>query len=219
MFDVSPFQSSPDMSVQARWSNAMPPLQSVPMSMPFAQQGEGSLPSQFNHGTPADPSLTANKFPSESRTMSATDSSCNNFPVTTNSNVSQLPDELGLVDSSSGEQNTIANNHSSSASNVVDVGKTVVAPDSVRIGRSTNSSYKPQSSHQQNNMGAQQQYGYQRGGGGGFSQKNEWSHRRTGGFQGRNNQPMGADNKGFAPSKMKQIYVAKQPTPGTSTTS
>ncbi|KAM7250117.1 hypothetical protein ACFE04_022000 [Oxalis oulophora] len=212
MFDASPFQPSPDMS---RWSNAVPPpLQSVPMSMPFSQQPE---PSQFNHGPPADPSsLTANKFLSEPRPMPSSDNSC--FPVTTTSNVSQLPDELGLVDSSSSSgastQNTLANS-TTSASNVADVGKSVVAPDS-RSGRNTNSSFK---SSQQSNMAGQQQYGYQRGGGG-FSQKNnsggEWSHRRTGGFQGRN-QPIGAD-KGFPPSKMKQIYVAKQPSTGTTST-
>ncbi|XP_071724988.1 LOW QUALITY PROTEIN: uncharacterized protein [Rutidosis leptorrhynchoides] len=233
MFDVSPFQSSPDMSVQARWSNAVPPLQSMPMSMPFPQQAESTLPSQFSHGsTQADPPITASRFPTESRTVPSSEHN-RNFPVmTANSTISQLPDELGLVDSSS---SSAGGANSSSASNVIDVGKTVVIPENARnnnrtTGRSTNSSsFKPQSSSQQNNMASQQQYGnnYQRGPS--FSQKgnsgSDWSHHRRTGFQGRN-QPLGSD-KGFGPSKMKQIYVAKQQpatniattTTGTTTTS
>uniref|UniRef100_A0A2P2M5N5 Uncharacterized protein n=1 Tax=Rhizophora mucronata TaxID=61149 RepID=A0A2P2M5N5_RHIMU len=221
MFDVSPFQSSPDMSVQARWPHVpASPLQSLPVSMPLQQPPEGVLPIQFNHGH-----TVANRFP-ESQAPTPSDDT-RNFPGAADSTVNQLPDELGLVDSStsnhSGARGGI--NKSSSAIIIPDVGKTDAMHNSSVSnsgGQNTSSAFKAQPS-QQKNASAQQNsnssgYSYQRGGG--VSQKNgsggEWSHRRMG-YQGRN-QSLGGE-KGFPPSKMKQIYVAKQTSSGTSTAS
>ncbi|XP_065874928.1 uncharacterized protein [Euphorbia lathyris] len=217
MFDVSPFQSSPDMSVQARWSHVpSSPLQSVPVSMPLQPQAEGTLSSQFNHGPGVDQPL-ANRF-SDSRTVASSENKNKKFPAGTDATV--LPDELGLVDPSSATggatstQNVVA--RSSSASTI---------PDGVQNGNgngngsnSTNGAFKSQSSHQKSASAQHYGYGYQRGGN--VSQKNssgsEWSHRRMG-YQGRN-QPLGPE-KNFPPSKLKQIYVAKQTaTGGTSST-
>ncbi|OMP02024.1 hypothetical protein COLO4_11405 [Corchorus olitorius] len=214
MFDVSPFQSTPDMSAQARWSHVpAAPLQSVPPSMQLQQQQtEGVLPSQFSQGPPVDQSLTSNRFP-ESRTSTPSESS-RKFPVATDATVTQLPEELGLVEPSAQHVGK-----SSSLTAVAGSGKTDVQ-NGVGIkssgqSQSTSSAFKGQPS-QQKNISSQHynnSSGYnnhQRGGG--VSQKNgsgEWSHRRMG-FQGRN-QTMGGD-KNFPTSKMKQIYVAKQQT-------
>ncbi|CBI21433.3 unnamed protein product, partial [Vitis vinifera] len=188
MFDVSPFQSSPDMPMQARWSHVpASPLHSVPLSLPLQQQADAALPSQFNQVPTIDHSLTASRFP-ESRTSTPSDGA-HSFPVATDA-----------------------------TSTIADTVKT----DAVKNGSSSqtaSSGLKSQSSQQKNLSGQQYNhstgYNYQRGV---VSQKNgsggEWSHRRMG-FQGRN-QTMGVD-KNFPSSKMKQIYVAKQPTSGTST--
>lgn len=148
--------------------------------------------------------------------------------MATDATVTQLPDELGLVDPSSststGAPAQAVVTNSSSVSTITDAGKTDVQTGGSRnsSGQNTSSTFKPQSS-QHKNMSAQQYshssgYNYQRGGG--VSQRNssgaEWSHRRMG-FQGRN-QSLGAE-KSFPSSKMKQIYVAKQTTSGTSTAS
>ncbi|XP_015168896.1 uncharacterized protein [Solanum tuberosum] len=62
MFDVSPFQSSPEMPVQARWSHVpASPLHSVPISHPLQQQAEGVLPPKFGHGHSVDKSLNTNR--------------------------------------------------------------------------------------------------------------------------------------------------------------
>ncbi|KAA8531702.1 hypothetical protein F0562_006581 [Nyssa sinensis] len=223
MYDVSPFQSAPDMSVQARWSHVpASPLHSVPLSLPLQQQAAGLLPSQFTHGHPVDQSLTANRF-SESRTSTPSDGN-RSFPVVADATVTQFPDELGLIDLSSsagaGAPTHSGVSKSSSGSAIADGGKTGTVGSSNKNGQSTNS-FKTQSS-QPKNLSTQQYnhsagYSYQKGGG--VSQKNnssggEWSHRRMG-FHGRN-QSLGAE-KSFPSSKMKQIYVAKQ-TSGASTT-
>ncbi|XWS41920.1 hypothetical protein CRYUN_Cryun17cG0123700 [Craigia yunnanensis] len=217
MFDVSPFQSTPDMSVQACWSHVpASPLQSVTPSMSLQQQAEGVLPSQFSQGPPVDQSLTSNRFP-ESRTSAPSDSS-QKFPVATDSTITQLPDELGLVEPSHSTIATASAHVAKSLSlnAVADAGKTDVQNGGgiKSRGQSTNPAFKAQSSqHYSNSPG----YNHQRGSG--ISQKNgsgEWTHRRMG-FQGRN-QSMGGD-KNFPTSKMKQIYVAKQTTNGTSTSS
>lgn len=67
--------------------------------------------------------------------------------------------------------------------------------------------------HQQQGGNAGGLY-YQRGGG--QSQRNAGNEYRRMGFHGRNHSS-GVD-KGFPPSKMKQIYVAKQTTNGNSST-
>ncbi|KAJ9177249.1 hypothetical protein P3X46_012486 [Hevea brasiliensis] len=224
MFDVSPFQSSPDMSVQARWSHVPPsPLQSVSVSMPLQQHAEGALPSQFNHGQTVDQPLV-NSF-QESQTTKSSDNTLN-FPIATDASVTQLPDELGLVDASCSTSagtstlSTVAK--SSSTSNIPDAGKMDAVQNcsgtNSRSCQSTSSIFKMQPSHQRSTSAQHYSnssgYNYQRGGG--ISQKNssggEWSHRRMG-YQGRN-QSLGAE-KSFPSSKMKQIYVAKQTASGT----
>ncbi|KAG8642616.1 uncharacterized protein LOC110627596 [Manihot esculenta] len=231
MFDVSPFQSSPDMS---RWSHVpASPLQSVSVSTPSQQLAEGALPSQFSHGKAVDQQLI-NRFPESQRTK-PTDNT-QNFPTATDARVTRLPDALRLVESSrssnagTSTQSTVAK--SLSAGNISDASKT----DAVQNGsgstssssQSTSSAFKMQPSHQRStsaqNYSNSSGYNYQRGG---ISQKNssggEWSHRRVG-YQGRNqslgsvptqgrNQSLGSE-KSF-PSKMKQIYVAKQTASGT----
>jgi len=86
-------------------------------------------------------------------------------------------------------------------------------------GQNAASSFKPQASQQQSASSNQQHYLHPIGYGdqrGGASQKTaaagEW-HRRMG-YQGRGQ----ASDKGFAPAKMKQIYVAKPPASGPAAT-
>lgn len=218
-------QSSPDMSVQARWPHVpASPLQSVPLSMPLQQQADGVLPSKFGHAS-VDQSLAANRF-SESQTSTTSDKNLN-YPVATDATVTQLPDELGLVDPSS-SNGTGVSAHSvvvmrSSSVNVnAETSKTEMAQNGSCSGSGQGTSnIKTQTSQHKSDISGQQYghssgYNYQRGGG--ASQKNssggEWNHRRSG-FQGRN-QPLGAE-KNFHSSKMKQIYVAKQTPSGTST--
>ncbi|GLT39007.1 hypothetical protein SLA2020_132170 [Shorea laevis] len=228
MFDVSSFQSSPVMSVQARWSHVpASPLQSISLSTPLQQHAEGAIPSQFNQGSSVDQSLTSNKFlEPQSSTPSATSQK---FPVLTDATVSQLPDELGLVEPSSSTfagastQSIAAKSSSLSAVSDTSTSKKSDVQNgsgSSSSGQITSSAFKTNSS-QQKNMSSQHYsnssgYNHQRGGG--VSQKNssgDWSHHRTV-FQGRN-QSFGGD-KNFPSSKMKQIYVAKQqPTSGTGT--
>ncbi|KAB2617846.1 hypothetical protein D8674_013715 [Pyrus ussuriensis x Pyrus communis] len=223
MFDVSPFQPS-DMSVQARWPHVpASSLQSVPLPMPMQQQADGTLPSKFSHG-PTDQSLPANRFP-ESRTSTSFDNS-RSFPVLTEATSTRFPDERGLVDpTSSGSTGASTQNvvtKSSCVSCTVDNAKTDVDQNlgTSSSGHNASSNAKSQSSMNKSNI-PNQHYGnssyYQRGG---ASQKNssggDWSHRRTG-YQGRN-QSLGAE-KNFPATKMKQIYVAKQASSGSSTAS
>ncbi|KAH1072944.1 hypothetical protein J1N35_025272 [Gossypium stocksii] len=227
MFDVSPFQSTPDVSVQARWSPVpASPMQSATPSIPLQQQAEGVLHSQFSQGPPLDQSLTNNRFP-ESRTSTSSDCS-RKFPVAIDATITQLPDELGLVEPSSSSipaASAPQDAKSPSLIKVADAAKNdVLNNDGIKSsGHSTNSALKSvQSSSQQKNISSQH-YGnsswYNHPRGNAISQKNgsgEWTHRRMG-FQGRN-QSMGGD-KNFPTSKMKQIYVAKQTNNGTSTSS
>jgi len=213
------------MSVQARWPHVPPsPLQSLPVSMPL-QQAEGVLPSQFNHTLPVDKPLAANRF-SESQTPAPSDNR-RNFPTTTDATVSQLPDELGLVDSSAtsmGASTQSIGAKSSLASTIPEAGKTDVMQNgsvSNGSGKNSSSALKTQPFHQKNKSAKHYNNSgnnNQRGGGG--SQKNssggEWSHRRMA-YHGRNHS-LGTE-KNYPSSKTKQIYVAKQPTNGTSTTS
>nr|POE80667.1 hypothetical protein CFP56_39305 [Quercus suber] len=104
-----------------------------------------------------------------------------NFPVATDSTVTQLPDELSLVDPSSSTstgapaQAVVTHSHSSSISTMADAGKTDVQPGSGRnsSGQNTSSTYKSQSSHHKNTSAHPYShssgYSYQRGG---VSQKN-----------------------------------------------
>ncbi|XP_010263559.1 PREDICTED: uncharacterized protein LOC104601792 isoform X2 [Nelumbo nucifera] len=237
MFDMSPFQSSSDMSVQARWSHVPPsPLHSVSLPMPLQQQTEAALPAQFNHGLAVEQSSSGNRF-HEPRSSAPPDSS-RSFPVANDATASQLPDELGLVEQSNSSTTRVSSGRPASfnSPNGNVKAQTVVtkstsrnavanASDSVSVNSSSsnnsqsmNSVFKTQSSQQTSST---QQYihptGYSDQRGGGVSQKDssgsEWSHRRIG-FQGRN-QSSGTD-KSFASSKMKQIYVAKSSISGSS---
>ncbi|KAK6116240.1 hypothetical protein DH2020_050036 [Rehmannia glutinosa] len=218
MFDVSPFQTAPDLPVQARWGHIpASPLHSVPVSRPSQPQKEGALPSQVNHGHPIDQSLAANRF-IESRTPTPSDNGPS-FTVASDANVAPFPSQLGLVDSvrsttaSSGP--SIAAQTSSGSANA-ESGKTNTIENAKQQNASsfkTPFSKKNASTQQGNNTSG---YNYQRGG---MSHRNntgnEYSHRRMG-YHGRS-QSSGVD-KGFPPSKIKQIYVAKQTTSGSSTT-
>ncbi|KAK7263127.1 hypothetical protein RJT34_30712 [Clitoria ternatea] len=220
MFDVSPFQPSTEMSVQARWPQVPnSPFSSIPLSMPLQQQ-EGVQTSQFNHGPSVDQPLNAKRFTGSRASTSDGDRT---FPRVADVNVNQLPDELGLVDTSA------AKTSAESVVNKTPAGITVT--DAVKVDGQTgngsnnnnqnaSSSFKIQPSQVNISTTHQSEHStghstnYQRGG---ASQRNssggDWSHRR--GYQGRN-QSMGAD-KSFSSTKVKQIYVAKQTISGAST--
>ena len=216
------------MSVQARWPHVpVSSLQSVPLSVPLQQQADGVLPSKLSHASPVDQPLTDNRFP-ESRNSTSSDKT-RNYPVTTDVTVTQLPDELGLVDPSSSTSNGVSAHNvvskSSSVSMNSDAGKSAVAQHgrSNISGQNTSSNVKTQPSQHKSNISGQQYvhssgYNYHRGGG--ASQRNsstgEWTHRRTG-FHVRN-QSSGSDKSSYS-SRMKQIYVAKQNSTGSSTVS
>ncbi|KVI09057.1 uncharacterized protein LOC112510798 isoform X2 [Cynara cardunculus var. scolymus] len=226
MFDVPPFQTAPDMSVQARWSHVpASPLHAVPMSLPLQQQAEAmTAPTPFSShgGHPVDQSsFPPNRF-SEPQTSTPSDSNGMVFPVR-DSTMNQFPDELGLVDSSGPSISTtsapITVSHISSGSTKT---ADAVQRGGISIGINNNNIETTNAfKNQHHQQGKNQQYnhpgggyGYQRGGG--VSPKNktmgQWSHRRTG-FHGRY-QSMGPE-KGFPSStKVKQIYVAKQPASG-----
>ncbi|RDX92024.1 hypothetical protein CR513_25899, partial [Mucuna pruriens] len=225
MFDVSPFQPSTEMPVQARWPHVPnSQLSSIPLSMPLQQQ-EGVQTSQFGHVPSVDQPLNAKRF-TGTRASTSSDGD-RNFPRAAEVNVNQLPDELGLVDTSN---STVTK---TSAQSVVNKTPSVIPiTEAVKVdihngngsnnnNQNASSSFKSQPSQQVNISTQQSDHSsghtnYQRGG---VSQRNnsggEWSHRR--GYQGRN-QSLGAD-KSFSSAKVKQIYVAKQTISGASTVS
>ncbi|XP_071710707.1 uncharacterized protein [Rutidosis leptorrhynchoides] len=222
MFDVPPFQTAPEMSVQPRWSH-MPssPLHVVPMSLPLEQQAEEMTgPSQFNNHAVDQSTYPPNRF---SEPQASTPSNTNGlvFPVVRDSTITHFPDELSgpSIATSSGP---VAISHISSGTTPTgDAGQVGVGGDNnVKFKNQHNRHGKNLSSHQYNNN-VPGGYGYnnQRGGGG-VSPKNkstgQWSTQRRTGFHGRY-QSSGAD-KSFPPStKVKQIYVAKQPASESST--
>lgn len=216
-------QPSSEMPVQARWPQVPnAPLSSIPLSMPLHQQ-EGVQNSQLSHGPSADQPLNVKRFNS-SRTSSSDGE--RTFPRGADVNVNQLPDELGLVDTSH------SNAAKTSAQNVVNKPSPVTTDsDSAKVDVQNGNGSKSNSQHanpafkshpsQQINV-SNQQYdhssghaNYQRGASQRNSSGGEWSHRRMG-YQGRN-QNMGAD-KNFSSSKVKQIYVAKQTISGGAST-
>ncbi|KAK7347002.1 hypothetical protein VNO80_21526 [Phaseolus coccineus] len=216
MFDVSPFQPSTEMSVQARWPHV--PNSQLPLSMPL-QQLEGVQTSQFSHGPSVDQPLNTKRF-TGSRASTSSDGD-RSFPRTADVNVNQLPDELGLVDTSNPTATKTAQSVVSKTPSVIPITEAVKVDVQNGSGNHhASSSFKNQPS--QVNISAQQSdhssghTNYQRGG---VSQRNnsggEWSHRR--GHQGRN-QSLGSD-KNFSSTKVKQIYVAKQTISGASTVS
>ncbi|KAI4327457.1 hypothetical protein L6164_019917 [Bauhinia variegata] len=227
MFDVSPFQSSAEMPIQARWPHvASSSLSSIPLSMPLQQKAEAHT-SQFIHGPSMDQPLSVHRF-STSRTSTPSDGD-RNFSTAADVNVNQLPDELGLVDPSSSSVAKASSqsvvNKTSSLGTIVDAAKADIQSvnASSNSNQSASSTFKSQPPQQNNISTLQYDHApgynnYQRGSG--VSQKNssggEWSHRRMG-FHGRNHS-LGAE-KSFSSSKVKQIYVAKQTMGGASTVS
>jgi len=209
------------MSVQARWPHV--PNSQLPLSMPL-QQLEGVQTSQFSHGPSVDQPLNGKRF-TGSRASTSSDGD-RSFPRTADVNVNQLPDELGLVETSNSTANKTAQSVVNKTPSVIPITEAVKVDVQNGSGNNSNnqnasSSFKSQPS-QQINISAQQSdhssghTNYQRGG---VSQRNnsggEWSHRR--GYQGRN-QSLGSD-KNFSSTKVKQIYVAKQTISGASTVS
>ncbi|PIN10099.1 Actin filament-coating protein tropomyosin [Handroanthus impetiginosus] len=216
LFDVSPFQTAPDLPVQARWGHIpASPLHTAAVSRPSQQQVESALPSQVNHRYPIDQSLNANRL-TESRTPTPSDSGPSFTAADTN--VTPFSTELGLADSlrsnaTSSGQSVAVQNLSGTAN--AESAKTDNIENSKRQNASSVKAQfsKKNTSNQQGNTSG---YNSQRGG---MSQRNntgnDWSYRRMG-FHGRNHSS-GVD-KGFPSSKVKQIYVAKQSTSGNSTT-
>ncbi|XP_027916166.1 uncharacterized protein LOC114175602 isoform X3 [Vigna unguiculata] len=203
----------------------------MPMASPVAmfdvspfQQLEGVQTSQFSHGPSVDQPLNGKRF-TGSRASTSSDGD-RSFPRTADVNVNQLPDELGLVETSNSTANKTAQSVVNKTPSVIPITEAVKVDVQNGSGNNSNnqnasSSFKSQPS-QQINISAQQSdhssghTNYQRGG---VSQRNnsggEWSHRR--GYQGRN-QSLGSD-KNFSSTKVKQIYVAKQTISGASTVS
>ncbi|KAJ0854405.1 hypothetical protein HanRHA438_Chr14g0662231 [Helianthus annuus] len=207
MFDVPPFQTAPDMSVQARWSHVpASSLHAVPMPPPLQQQAKVMTgPSQFGShggGHPGDQST----FPPNRLSEPQRSGPSVVFPVIRDSTITHFPDELGLLESSGPSISTtspVTINHNTSATTKSGDGGGVDLKNQHQQGKNSNNN-----NNNNNNHGGG--YGYQRGGGVSPKNKSMWSHRRTGRY-------MGAE-KGFPSStKVKQIYVAKQPTGSSST--
>lgn len=209
-YDNILFQTAPDLSVQARWGHiSASPLHSVSITRPLQPQAEGALPSQAKHGHPIDQSLTANRF-TDSRTPTSSDNGMS-FAAAADTNVAPFPTELGLVDSlrisaaSSGQtavQSISASaNAESGKTDTIDSGKRHQSGSSVKSQFS-----KKNFSTQGNTTGLYYQRGQRNNAG------NELPHRRMG-FHGR-----GGMDRNFPAAKMKQIYVAKQSTNGSSST-
>ncbi|KAK1263165.1 hypothetical protein QJS04_geneDACA021719 [Acorus gramineus] len=241
MFDISPFQPSPDLPVQACWPHLSPsPLHSVPLQMPMHQRKEGAMPIQFSHGPSVDPSA-GNPYHEVHPTMPADDSS-RQFPISANT-AAQFPDELPLGNLSGTSTLSIptsrvgaysaTSGNSKGQSFSMASSRTSVANASESGGNTGNSNTKNSSSSshslsstsksqapQQQTSASQylQPIGYLDNRGGGTSQKTgsgggEW-HRRMG-FHGRNH--ASGPEKNIGNSKVKQIYVAKPSTSGSAT--
>ncbi|XP_019423145.1 PREDICTED: uncharacterized protein LOC109332612 isoform X3 [Lupinus angustifolius] len=186
MFDVSPFQS-PEMTVQSQWPH-------VP-----------------NSSAPSIPSLNSNRFTSS---QTSTFDVGRNYPTTSDANVNQLPDELGLVDHS---DSTACKVSAQSVVNKIQSANAHVQNDNGGNSNSQNASSALKSRPSQQSISTQQydhSSGYTNQRGGNVSHRHsahgdECSQRRMG-FH-RRNQSLGADKL-----KVKQIYVAKQTTGGTS---
>ncbi|KAM0022447.1 hypothetical protein Hdeb2414_s0023g00628661 [Helianthus debilis subsp. tardiflorus] len=206
MFDVPPFQTAPDMSVQARWSHVpASSLHAVPMPPPLQQQAKVMTgPSQFSShggGHPVDQSTFPPNRLSEPQASGPSVVS----PVVRDSTITHFPDDLGLLDSSRPSISTTSSvtvSHNSSATAKIGGGGGVELKNQHQQDKNKNSS------NNNNNHGGG--YGYQRGGGLSPKNKSMWSHRRIGRY-------MGAEKSFPATTKVKQIYVAKQPTGSSST--
>uniref|UniRef100_A0A803KXW5 Uncharacterized protein n=1 Tax=Chenopodium quinoa TaxID=63459 RepID=A0A803KXW5_CHEQI len=213
MFEVSPFQSSsPDVSVHPRWSHIQSsPIHTIPQSMALQQQAEGAMPSQSSHASADHHSLNASGF-SKTQTSSSLEDG-RSFSMSTNAAATQFPNELGLVNppvSIGSEALALHMGSSSRSGDSVKVDACAEGSGSQRnphVAASAPNKAQAQMSKQKH-PSAQQQYNhYQRGGGQKNSSGAEWSNRKMG-FHGRNHSSGG--ERGFPPTKVKQIYVAKQ---------
>ncbi|CAA7395747.1 unnamed protein product [Spirodela intermedia] len=225
MFDMSPFQPSADMPVQARWSHLpAPPLHSVPLSVPLQQYPvDQAAAAQFSHGMPPNLSAADGRFSHEPRSSRPMDQSMNFSAAVAAAAAAaadpRFPDELGLVETPQtiGSSSQVSH-HGTYAPPSRNNGKgpggqRSLARDSA--AGNVGSTMKPQAFQPLPPPLAAQQYiqgiGYgdqkvsglpsQKVGSGG-----EW-YRRQGLHQGKN-QPSGTE-KSFIPAKVKQIYVAK----------
>lgn len=193
------------MPYQARWSHvpAPPPIHSVPLTMPLQlqqqkqqqqsqpQQVDNRMPSQFGSSHPAEISTVKDRFNDPRSSTSGNNN--RSFSVANELRMAEPPTASNSKSSNNLKSSTTSSNNGAQ--------------------NATSSAFKPQASQkQQSASSGQQQYLHPIG-----SQKTstgEWHHRRMG-YQGRG---QGSD-KGFAPSKMKQIYVAKSTTSGNVTKS
>lgn len=199
MFDMPPFQSSADVSMQGRWSHIpIPPIHSLPLPVPLQQHQVEGMPTQFGRNPPGD-----NRF-HDARV--ATASNANRSASAPQNSSLQFPNELGLVEPPS---NTPIDNKASRPSGTSDNKGVNTSKSSARTMTNTGESGSNGNNRGQV-MGSTPKATDHRGSG--VSQKaasgGEW-HRRTG-YQGRN-QPSGSD-KSFPSSKVKQIYVPKSQT-------
>ncbi|XP_019707355.3 uncharacterized protein [Elaeis guineensis] len=222
MFDITPFQSSADIPMQARWSHVpAPPLHSVPPSMPLQlHHVEGGMPLQYNHNLPVEASNGNNKFHEPHSLI--LDDGTRNIPIQS-STTSKFSGELGLVEqptSSTSNAQTVrpsynpASGNNSEVSNLTKTStRTTITggSESSSVGETGGRTSGPSSKTQQPALSGQQYLppigyaDYRSGASQKIGSGGEW-HRRTG-FQGRN-QGSSAD-KNFGSAKMKQIYVAK----------
>ncbi|XXG70837.1 hypothetical protein AAC387_Pa07g0230 [Persea americana] len=237
MFDLSPFQSSADVPVQARWPNIpTSAFHSVPPMPPLQHQAEGGgLASQFGQRLSVDAS-NAKSFQESCSSTSA--DSCRSFPQASGS-TPQFPGK-GLIEPSSATSVCVqasrptshgSANGDSKAENFMKSSSRVIFSDSCQTpivggggsssGGGNTSSPSMGSSTLMAPVNRQQKQsaphkihpiGYTEQRGSRVSQKfgsgSDW-HRRAG-FQGRN-QNLWAE-KNFPSSKMKQIYVPKPAT-------
>ncbi|PUZ40791.1 hypothetical protein GQ55_9G451400 [Panicum hallii var. hallii] len=228
MFDIAPFQASTDIQMQTCWPHMpVPPLHSVPLSVPLQQHPvEGTAAQQFVHTVPVDnKASTNNRFQEPSASTVPSDGS-KTFP---NEAAAQFTDGLGLVEqptssssssqtvqpSSFGQAGVISNEVSTSAKVMVRATPLKVNPGTV-AGVASNPNgcqvtNMPSKTHQ-SSLSSDQQYHHpvnnqdrraratQKTG-----TSNEWQRRS--GYQGRN-QGSGSD-RGPGTGRMKQIYVAK----------
>uniref|UniRef100_A0A7N0T9R3 Uncharacterized protein n=1 Tax=Kalanchoe fedtschenkoi TaxID=63787 RepID=A0A7N0T9R3_KALFE len=220
MFDVSPYHQASDMAGQARWSHVAPPhLHSMPPLLPLQPQPEGSfMHSQLNNGPLPDKSIAPSpgligRFPDPQ-------TAAGNYPAPSGAPAPQFPTELGLVEPSGSApfDPTAIKASSKSGDITTDAGTT---GSSQSGGSSQNMNSGAVGLSHQMKHGHSTGYSYHRGGssrqrnGTGSSNNNEWPHRRAG-YHSKNQSSN--TEKGFYPSKVKQIYVPKQPANSTSST-
>uniref|UniRef100_A0A7N0UBG6 Uncharacterized protein n=1 Tax=Kalanchoe fedtschenkoi TaxID=63787 RepID=A0A7N0UBG6_KALFE len=205
MFDISPFHQASDMSGQARWSHVAPPHpHSMPPLLPQQQPPAGGfMHSQFNNGPLSKSTATSsaglvNRSPDPQTATSK--HPAGSAPA------SQFPAELDPV--------------APSDSASLDAGKAGPLQNGGSRSQNINSGKKSHSRQQKNVPFHQNShstgYNHHRAGGSSQQRKSEWPHRRPA-YHSRNQSSV--TDKGFHPSKVKQMYVPKRPANSTPATS